>query len=196
MERPVVVFDYDGTLVDTFASKQAAYTRAVMETLGLDEASRALVEASYARTSGAHRFAQLAQTAKELGVTVTDAQREEFSRRFSAYNAALADAMPEFPSARRVLRELAAHYDLVLTSGMPREVLLADAKRRGLAAYFLRVEGGDKSATLDRLRAEGRRVVLMVGDTPHDASVADSRQVPFHRVSSDADLARLLEVLL
>jgi phosphoglycolate phosphatase-like HAD superfamily hydrolase len=196
MERPVVVFDYDGTLVDTFAAKQAAYTRAVMETLAVDEAFRALVEASYARTSGAHRLTQLAETAAELGVAVTDAQREEFSRRFSAYNAALADGMPEFPSARRVLHALAARYDLVLTSGMPHEALLADAERRGLATYFFRVEGGDKGATLDRLRAEGRRVVLMVGDTPHDASVADSRGVPFYRVSSDADLARLLEALL
>ncbi len=195
MERPVVVFDYDGTLVDTFVAKQAAYTRAVMETLALDEGCRALVEASYARTSGANRFTQLVETAAELGVTVTDAQREEFTRRFSAYSAALADAMPEFPSARRVLQALAARYDLVLTSGMPQEVLLADARRRGLAGYFMRVEGGDKEATLDRLRAQGRRVVLMVGDTPHDASVAGSREVPFYRVSGDADLARLLEVL-
>ncbi|MDQ7848979.1 MAG: HAD hydrolase-like protein [Armatimonadota bacterium] len=196
MERPVVVFDYDGTLVDTFAAKQVAYARAVMETLALDEAYRALVEASYARTSGAHRLTQLAETAAELGVTLTEEQREEFSRRFSAYSAELADTMPEFPSARRVLQALGARYDLVLTSGMPRDVLLGDARRRGLAAYFVRVEGGDKGATLDRLRAEGRRVVLMVGDTPHDASVADSREVPFYRVTSDADLARLPEVLL
>ncbi|MDR7555829.1 MAG: HAD hydrolase-like protein [Armatimonadota bacterium] len=195
MTRSVVVFDYDGTLVDTFAAKQAAYTRAVLETLALDESARALVEASYARTSGAHRFTQLAETARELGVPVTDAQREEFSRRFSAYNAALADAMPEFPSARRVLQGLAARYDLVLTSGMPQDVLVADVRRRGLLAYFTRVEGGDKAATLDRLRAEGRRVVLMVGDTAHDASVAGSRGVPFYRVGSDADLARLLEIL-
>lgn len=196
MERPVVVFDYDGTLVDTFAAKQVAYTRAVIETLALDEACRGRVEASYARTSGAHHLTQLAETAAEFGITVTEAQREEFSRRLSAYSAELADAMPEFPSARHVLRALGARYDLVLTSGMPQEALLADARRRGLADYFMRVEGGNKGATLDRLRAEGRRVVLLVSDTSHDATVADSREVPFYRVSSDADLARLPEVLL
>lgn len=195
MTRPVVVFDYDGTLVDTFAAKQAAYARAVAEALGLGAEHRPLLEASYARTSGANRFAQLAETAAEVGLSVTEAQREEFSRRFSLYNAENAHAMPEFPAARRVLESLGARCDLVLTSGMPHDMLIQDATRRSLAAYFVRIEGGDKGQTLDRLRAEGRTVAMMVGDTPHDEAVAVERGVPFYRVGGDADLARLPEVL-
>jgi phosphoglycolate phosphatase-like HAD superfamily hydrolase len=193
--RPVIVFDYDGTLVDTFAAKQRAYARAVSEALGVGREDWALLEASYARTSGANRFAQLAETAAELGRTATDAQREEFSRRFSAYNAESADAMPEFPSARRVLESLGARYDLVLTSGMTHDALVRDAERRGLVAYFMRIDGGDKGRALDRLRSENRQVVMLVGDTPHDEAVAVDRGVPFHRISGDADLARLPEVL-
>ncbi|OFX27350.1 MAG: hypothetical protein A2Z07_08310 [Armatimonadetes bacterium RBG_16_67_12] len=195
MTRPVVVFDYDGTLVDTFAAKQAAYARAVAEALGLGAEHRLVLEASYARTSGANRFAQLAETAAELSRTVTEAQRGEFSRRFSIYNAESADAMPEFPSARRVLETLGARCDLVLTSGMPHTMLIEDATRRSLVAYFVRVDGGDKGQALDRLRAEGRRVAMLVGDTAHDEAVAVERGVPFYRVCSDADLARLPEVV-
>lgn len=195
MTRPVVVFDYDGTLVDTFAAKQAAYARAAAETLGLGAELRPLLEASYARTSGASRFAQLAATAAEVGRTVDDAQREEFSRRFSAYNAEFAEAMPEFPSVRRVLASLAVRFDLVLTSGMPQDLLLHDAARRGLAAHFVRVDGGDKRHAIKRLLAEGRQVVMLVGDTAHDEAVAAECGVPFFRVTGDADLARLLAVL-
>lgn len=195
MTRPVVVFDYDGTLVDTFAAKQAAYARAVAEALGLGAEHRPLLEASYARTSGANRFAQLAETAAELSRTVTDAQRDEFSRRFSIYNAESADAMPEFPAARRVLGSLGVRCDLVLTSGMPHDMLIQDAMRRGLVSYFMRIDGGDKGRALARLQAEGRTVVMMVGDTPHDEAVAVERGVPFCRVSGDADLSRLPEVV-
>ncbi|MDR7545546.1 MAG: HAD hydrolase-like protein [Armatimonadota bacterium] len=195
MTKPVVVFDYDGTLVDTFAAKQRSYARAVMEALGLGEELRPVLEASYARTSGANRFVQLAETATELGVSVSDAQREDFSRRFSAYNAQSADAMPEFSSARRVLEALGTRYDLVLVSGLPQDALVADAKRRGLASHFVRIEGGDKGQAIDRLLAEGRQVCMLVGDTPHDESVALKRGIPFYRVGGDGDLARLLEVL-
>lgn len=193
--RPIIAFDFDGTLVDTYGIKRESYWRAVSEVLDLDTAYRAAVDASYARTSGAHRLEQFADTLAALGRTATGVQREDFSRRYSAYNDAAKDQMQEFPSARRVLSALRDRYDLVLVSGLPHEMLVADAVHRKFDHYFILVEGGDKGRTLDRLRAEGRTVALLVGDTPHDASVASSRHVPFHRVQGDADLARLPEAI-
>ncbi len=193
--RPVIALDYDGTLVDAYTIKRESYWRAVSEVLGLGAERRAIVDESYARTSGAHRFIQFADTAAALGRAVTDADRQEFSRRYAGYNAAAKDRMAEFPSVRPVLEALRQRYDLVLASGLPNADLVAEATRRGLAAYFIEIEGGDKGRTLDRLRAEGRSVVLFVGDTPHDASVAAERGIPFYRVGGDADLARLPEVM-
>jgi phosphoglycolate phosphatase-like HAD superfamily hydrolase len=193
--RPVVAFDYDGTLVDTYEIKRDSYWRAVSEVLGLGPEARPVVDASYARTSGAHRLVQFADTAAALGRTATDAQRQEFSRRYGAYNQAAWDRMVEFPSTRRVLETLQRRVDLVLISGLPHEDLVADVARRGLAGYFALVEGGDKGKTLDRLRAEGRTVLLVVGDTPHDQATAASRGIPFHRVGGDADLARVPAVV-
>lgn len=77
----MVVFDFDGTLVDAYSVKRESYWRAVAEVLGLCPEDRPIVDASYARTGGAHRFVQLADTAASLGRTVTDDQRQEFSRR-------------------------------------------------------------------------------------------------------------------
>lgn len=195
MTRPIVVFDYDGTLVDSYEVKRRSYWRAIAEVLDLVPEHRPVVDASYARTSGAHRFVQFADTAVALPRRVTDAERDEFSRRYSAYNQAAEDQMREFPSARMALGTLRARYDLVLASGLPHADLVADATRRGLAAHFVEIEGGDKGRTLDRLRAEGRGVRLFVGDTPHDEAVAAARGIPFFTVRGDADLARLPEVL-
>lgn len=195
MSRPVVAFDYDGTLVDAYEIKRHSYWRAVAETLGLDESARPVVDASYARTSGAHRLQQLADTAKALGVEVGPEQEEAFSRRYSAYNDAAKDRMAEFPSVRRVLGALRRRFDLVLISGLPHDLLIADATARGLAGFFSLIEGGDKDRTLRRLRDQGRTVVLFVGDTPHDEATARRHGVPFFRVAGDADLARVPEIV-
>lgn len=193
--RPIVAFDYDGTLIDSYEAKRQSYWLAVSETLRLEPEQRPVVDASYARTSGAHRFEQLADTARALGVEVTAAQREEFSRRYSAYNDAAKDLMREFPSVRAVLGALRTRFDLVLISGLPDALLIADATERGLAEFFEGVEGGDKDRALDRLRGEGRDVVLFVGDTPHDEGVAIAKGVRFLRVHGDSDLRRIPALL-
>ena len=193
--RPIIVFDFDGTLVDAYEIKRESYWRAISEVLGLNPGQRATVDASYARTSGAHRYVQLDDTAAALGRSVSDAERDEFSRRYSGYNEAEKDRMRQFPSARTVLEALRADHDLVLSSGLPHSNLVAEAVRHDLADFFVEIEGGDKGRTLDRLRAAGRTVVLFVGDTPHDEEVSASRGVPFYKIGGDADLARLPEVL-
>lgn len=184
--RSVVAFDYDGTLIDSYEAKRQSYWKAVSETLRLDAGQQPTVDASYARTSGAHRFEQLADTARALEFEVSEVQREEFSRRYSGYNDAAKDDMREFPSTRHVLATLRRRFDLVLISGLPEALLSADAAERGLASYFMRIDGGDKGRALDRLRAEGREVVLFVGDTPHDEQVAADKGVRFLRVQGDA----------
>jgi phosphoglycolate phosphatase-like HAD superfamily hydrolase len=193
--RPVVVFDYDGTLIDAYDIKRESYWLAVSEALNLRPEDRLVVEASYARTSGAHRDVQLADSAGALERTVTPEERDHFSRLYTAHNELAKDRMREFPSARRVLLALKAGCDLVLASGLPHDLLLADVSGRGLGEMFAEIEGGDKGRTLARLQQEGRRVLLLVGDTTHDEGVARAHRVAFYRITGDGDLARLPETL-
>ncbi len=193
--RPVVVFDYDGTLIDSYEIKRQSYWCAVAEVLHLGPGDRPVVDASYARTSGAHRFEQLADTTAALRRAVTEAERDEFSRRYSAYNKAAEGTMSEFPAVRSMLSTLRPRYDLTLASGLLHGDLVADVTRRGLSGFFWVVEGGDKGRTLDRLRVRGRTIRLFVGDTLHDETVAAARGVPFFMVRGAADLTRVAEVL-
>ena len=195
MSQPIVAFDYDGTLIDAFEAKRESYWRAVAETLGLEPAARGVVDASYARTSGANRFDQFADTCRALGQDVAEAHRQEFSRLYSHYNEAFKERMREFPSVRPVLGALRARYDLALLSGLLHDLLLTDVAERGLEPFFDIVQGGDKAGSLERLRAAGRSVVLFVGDTSHDESVAREAGVAFYRVTSDDELRRLPETL-
>lgn len=191
----MVVFDYDGTLIDSYEIKRESYWRAVAEVLRLGPGDRPVVHASYARTGGAHRFEQLADTAAALKRVITETERDEFSRRYSAYNRAAEGTMSEFPAVRSILSMLRSRYDLVLASGLLHVDLIADVARRGLRGLFVLVEGGDKGRTLDRLRTRGRRIRLFVGDTPHDAAVAATRGVPFFMVRGAADLTRVAQLL-
>ena len=195
MSRPIVAFDYDGTLIDAFEAKRESYWRAAAESLGLGDDARAVVDASYARTSGANRFDQFVDTCRALGRDAAEAHRQEFSRLYSHYNAAFKERMREFPSVRHVLGTLRARYDLALLSGLLHDLLLTDVRERGLKSFFDVVEGGDKAGSLERLRAAERSVVLFVGDTSHDEAVAREAGVAFYHVAGDKDLRRLPEAL-
>ena len=188
---PLIVFDFDGTLVDSYGIKRESYWQAVAAVLGLGPEARPVVDASYARTSGAHRFEQFADTAAALDRTVTDEQREAFSQLYSRHNEDAKGRMREFPSVRAVLAALRPQYDLALVSGLPHDLLVADAGARGLDRYFAEIEGGDKGQALDRFRAAGRRIHLFVGDTSFDEAVAAARGIPFYRVQGDDDLRRV-----
>lgn len=139
-------------------------------------------------------WAQLEETARELGALLTDRQRRDFLHKFSEYATVLPAARPEFPSARRVLRVLQKRYDVVV-SGMPESELMEDPVRRGLAQYVTYAQGGDKGVVLDH-RAEGRQIALLVGDAPHDVAIAASRGIPFYPAGRDEALARLPPLLL
>ncbi len=193
--RAMVVFDYDGTLINSYEIKRRSYWRAVAEVLHLGPGDRPVVDASYERTSGAHRFVQLADTTAALKRAVSEVQRDDFSRRYSAYNNAAEGMMFEFPAVRSVLATLRPRYDLVLASGLLHVDLVADVARRGLLPFFVVVEGGDKGRTIDRLRTRGRTIRLFVGDTPHDEAVAAARGVPFFMARGPADLTRVAQVL-
>jgi phosphoglycolate phosphatase-like HAD superfamily hydrolase len=161
-----VVFDYDGTLIDSKQVKVRNYREAIETIFSPPEGTRKDIDESCLRTMGANRFLQLADTLRILGMKASEEQKEKWSRLYSALNRKTIPAVAEFPSVRRLLRGLKeAGYALFAASGILEEEFLHELAERGLSRFFLEAKGGEKEAFLTSLRERGFGTILFVGDT-------------------------------
>ncbi len=127
MSRPAVVFDFDGTLIDTREIKARNYVDAVEAEYRTTPAQRSAVRESCLRTGGANRFVQLEDTLAAVGLASTEERRAAFSRRCSALNAVALRTVGEFPSVLTMLAKLgAAGYALFAASGILDEEFRAE----------------------------------------------------------------------
>lgn len=192
MSRAAVVFDFDGTLIDSREIKTGNYAAAFERVFSSSPQERPLVVASCVRTSGANRFVQLRDTLEALGRAATPAQEQEWSRLYSSLNAESVGRIREFPSVRPLLSELRGlGYLVCAASGILEEEFRRELARRGLVGLFDEIRGGDKLGTLRDLAARGLADILFVGDTPYDRRTAEEAAVAFFMVQDDRDLQAL-----
>lgn len=187
-----VVFDYDGTLIDTMKTKAASYLQAFETVFGTPPSAREKILASQKKTSGAHRFVQLADTLQVLGLSATEEQRQRWGSLYSSLNGRALKDVALFPSVRQTLRTLKERaFQLFAVSGIPEEEFLDELSHKKLTHFFLRASGGDKPGFLRSLQERGLRIVLFVGDTAYDQQAAAEAGVPFYWVRDDRDIRAL-----
>lgn len=192
MSIAAVVFDFDGTLIDSREAKTGNYVAAFERVFASSPQERPRVVASCVRTSGANRFVQLRDTLESLGRSATPDQEQEWSRLYSSLNAESVSRIREFPSVRPLLRQLRSLGFLVCAaSGILEEEFRRELARRGLAELFDEIRGGDKLGALRDLLARGVGEVLFVGDTEYDRRTAEEAGAAFHMVRDDGDLQAL-----
>ena len=192
-----MVFDFDGTLIDTREIKTRNYVETVETVFGTDPHERGTITESCIRTSGANRFRQLDDTLDALGLKATESQRQRFSGLYSELNARDLELLREFPSVRGVLQRLRrAGFALFAASGILHEEFLGELRRRGLESWFDNCRGGDKRGFLQKLRGRGYDPVLFVGDTSFDRATAEEAGVEFHLVEKNEDLEILARRLI
>jgi phosphoglycolate phosphatase-like HAD superfamily hydrolase len=192
-----VVFDYDGTLIDSKQLKVRNYREAIETIFSPPEGTRQDIEESCLRTMGANRFLQLEDTLRSLGIGASEEQRQGWSRVFSALNHKTIPSVAEFPSVRRLLSRLEeAGYSLFAASGILEEEFLNELARRGLSRFFLEAKGGDKEAFLRSLMERGFEPILFVGDTIYDQRTAEQVGVSFFRIDTEEDVRKLESHLL
>jgi phosphoglycolate phosphatase-like HAD superfamily hydrolase len=192
-----VVFDYDGTLIDSKQVKVRNYREAIESIFSPPEGKRKDIEESCLRTMGANRFLQLEDTLGILGMKASEEQQKEWSRRYSALNRKTIPYVSEFPSVRRTLRGLEqAGYSLFAASGILEDEFLQELADRDLSRFFLEAKGGDKEAFLKSLMERGFEPILFVGDTIYDQRTAEEVGVSFFRIDTEEDVRNLESHLL
>jgi phosphoglycolate phosphatase-like HAD superfamily hydrolase len=187
-----VVFDFDGTLIDSRDVKTQNYLRAVETIFQTPLDARTAIIQSCERNSGANRFIQLSDTLEVLGLTATDEQKEAWSKCYSAFNSTSLAEIPEFPSVRPVLLELKGKgVHLFAASGILEEEFLRELSRRKLFSLFQKARGGDKPGFLKYLKGQGYWPILFVGDTSYDQQAAEEAEVWFFKVENDEDIREI-----
>jgi len=183
-----VVFDFDGTLVDSNEIKRNAFFEVARE---LDPTGSAVRSALARCPSGTrHQVARALAAELEARGALPDGRAvEEVAKSLvEAYTSRCEEAVSacaEIPGAGRALRELAARgLPLFLATATPLDAIRPILRRRGLEACFDAVYGApaSKRENLGRLLEQaGLRPaeLLVVGDGEDDREAAGACGCPF-----------------
>jgi phosphoglycolate phosphatase len=174
----LIVFDWDGTLLDSTAGIVVA----------IQEAARDLGLPVPTREAASHVIGLGLQDALRGAVpSLPEARYREFSEAYRRHFLARQADMELFPGVRGLLDELrAAEYRLAVATGKSRRGLDQALKMTGLEPLFHATRCADETqpkphpAMLLELMAElslAREDLLMIGDTSHDLGMARSAGV-------------------
>ena len=189
----VIVFDFDGTLVQSSAAKRKAffnvfpaeYAPAVAAVLDRDP------------DGPRHRvIPEMIAEAARIGLPVQSMVAETLIGAYGEVAAAAADAAPEMPGAGNLLQRLAGAVPLYVMSITPHEQLNVLLMRRGWLNLFNGVYGypNDKTQTVAALLARHGvqpSRLLVVGDGESDAAAAALNGCQHHRIRKPADILTL-----
>jgi phosphoglycolate phosphatase len=177
-----VVFDFDGTLVESNAIKRDTFFEIFDEVAG----SREVVELILMENPGADRYtigpaaraALIDEGARSLPdpTSLVASYTERCERRVAA--------CPVVPGALEALDCLSERYPLYLDSSSPQDTLTRIVELRGWGRYFRAVLGrpADKVANLRALAAREKltaQQILLVGDGPPDLAASREFECAF-----------------
>lgn len=167
----VVVFDFDGVLVDSVDVKTEAFA-ALYEVDGPSVVEQ--VVAHHLANGGVSRQRKLAVYEEQFaGRTATPERIEELSARFADLVVERVVAAPAMPHAEEVLAALSDRLPVHVASGTPQDELRAIVHRRGMEDWFTGVHGAPdpKDVLLNRIATEEGTTpqrLLMIGDARTD----------------------------
>jgi phosphoglycolate phosphatase-like HAD superfamily hydrolase len=177
----VVVFDFDGVIVESTDVKDAAYRELFsVHPERLDEIMR--LHFDHVGLSRSEQFRMIYE--EILGLPFDEAERDRLDRAFSSLVVDAVVACPFVPGTTELLERLHETHALFVASATPEEELREIVRLRGLAPYFRGVYGAParKTDILQRVLEEtgaARSELLFVGDAPSDFAAASEVGVPF-----------------
>jgi phosphoglycolate phosphatase-like HAD superfamily hydrolase len=195
----VIVFDFDGTLVDSRTLKRTAYDHVFADHPRCLEMLPAILD----RLKRQSRYEIIGAAVAEIPALTAAERVEETERRTSAYTEwveqAIVDRAAESP-AGRLLPRWQALAPLYICSLTPIDPLQRVLERLQWLPYFRGIDGYpvDKATALRRAMAtHAARAdeALMVGDEDGDEAAARDAGTRFFRIHALSDLNRLDDYL-
>ena len=198
LERGMVVFDLDGTILDDLGAISRVAAEVMMQAFGTP-AEEARIH--YLATTGMPFEAQLAQLYPGAPADLRASTARTFHQR--KVTEAYARAKP-FPEVPKLLKRLAGeHWNLAISTGAETEMADLLLEREGLRYWFEDVLGSRSGTKREHLAEYRRRFpsvpLFLVGDSRFDMEAAQSVEgvIPLGRASrlsgwtlSPRDLAR------
>lgn len=198
MRFDAVVFDFDGTLVDSAPAKY----RAFFDIFPGDEAARCIVAEILRRDPDGSRHAvipRMGALMREAGIALAGSDEGRVLAYGDAVLAAVA-ACPALARAEEALKLARRSATVHVSSNTPQQPLRELLDRRGWLALIDGVHGypSRKNDTLRAVVAQSggnAARVLAVGDGPSDEAAAREIGCPFVRVTPEQGLDRAIAAL-
>ena len=192
----MLMFDLDGTLIESLAAKDAAFAAGYA---GADRVDQ--IMAYHRAHNHVVRFEKFRHISERILETpLTEEEDRRLRDAFAGQVVGNLIACPEVPGARALLDRYRGMVPMVLISHSPDAELRHVLDARGLTAYFADIYSADwskRDAIRDALEKYGVAAAqaVYIGDSPEDAASAADTGVAFIGRRSDRDLgARILPV--
>jgi phosphoglycolate phosphatase-like HAD superfamily hydrolase len=193
MRFDVVVFDFDGTLVDSAPAKRDSF----FAIFPASEAHRAIVAAVLNEDPDGSRHRVIPLMAQRMTAAGLDpgASGPALVQRYGDVSEAAVAAADELPGATALLAALARHIPLHVCSNTPEETVRAHASARGWSRYFRSVDGYPTSKTVRvaEILASGGfapQRLAVVGDGISDEAAARDNGCIFLAIRAPGDLGQ------
>ena len=199
MAVKVIVFDFDGTLID---SNQLKYN-AFFELFPSDSLHKEIITDVLDEFIEKSRYVILREILKRINRKTINEDDLDYRVHASAkkYNDIVVDGAKrckEKSGAKEVLESLSKRYNLYLSSTTPETSLKDTVKHRNWEGFFCDIFGypNDKTSVLfDIIKRESiiPDELLVVGDGKSDKDSANSAKCRFFQIDNDSSLIELLD---